>query len=131
MTIPIFPKRPVCGFATPQVCRTIAPLSHAQAIKTGRVRSIGLVLQVSEHDGHRPFLANFLAGITEGAALHDWTLTLATASSTSDTIRLLEKLSQERKADGSFYREPMLKIYALMRCATAMFLLSFMGAPPI
>ncbi|MCF4098312.1 LacI family DNA-binding transcriptional regulator [Maritalea mediterranea] len=76
------------------------PLSHAQAIKTGRVRSIGLVLQVSEHDGHRPFLADFLAGITEAAADHDWTLTLATATSASDAVRLLEKLSQERKADG-------------------------------
>lgn len=85
------------------------PLSHAQAIKTGRVRSIGLVLQVSEHDGHRPFLANFLAGITEGAALHDWTLTLATASSTTDTIRLLEKLSQERKADGFILPRTYLK----------------------
>lgn len=76
------------------------PLSHAQAIKTGRVRSIGLVLQVSEHDGHRPFLADFLAGITEASAAQDWTLTLATANSTSDAVRLLEKLSQERKADG-------------------------------
>ncbi len=64
------------------------------------MRSIGLVLQVSEHDGHRPFLADFLAGITEASAAYDWTLTLATADSTADTVRLLEKLSQERKADG-------------------------------
>lgn len=76
------------------------PLSHAQAIRTGRVRSIGLVLQVNEHDGHRPFLADFLAGITQEASEHDWTLTLATAANVSDAVRLLNKLSEERKADG-------------------------------
>lgn len=43
------------------------PLSHAQAIRTGRVRSLGLVLQVNEHDGHRPFVAEFLAGLSEAA----------------------------------------------------------------
>jgi LacI family transcriptional regulator len=58
------------------------------------------VLQISEHDSHRPFLANFLAGITEAAAEQDWTLTLATARNAADTVRLLEKLAQERKADG-------------------------------
>ncbi len=76
------------------------PLSHAQAIKTGRVRSIGLVLQVSEHDGHRPFLADFLAGITQAASEQDWTLTIATAANVDDAVRLLNKLSEERKADG-------------------------------
>ncbi len=76
------------------------PLSHAQAIKTGRVRSIGLVLQISEHDGHRPFLADFLEGITQAASRQDWTLTIATATDVNDTVRLLNKLSEERKADG-------------------------------
>ncbi|MEX0286878.1 MAG: LacI family DNA-binding transcriptional regulator [Paracoccaceae bacterium] len=76
------------------------PLSHAQAIRTGRVRSIGLVLQVNEHDGHRPFVADFLAGVSEGASREDWTLTVATAESEEDTLRLLEKISDERKADG-------------------------------
>lgn len=76
------------------------PLSHAQAIKTGRVRSIGLVLQVDEHDGHRPFLADFLTGITQQASEHDWTLTIATATNVTDAVRLLNKLSEERKADG-------------------------------
>lgn len=76
------------------------PLSHAQAIRTGRVRSIGLVLQINEHDGHRPFLADFLAGITQEASEHDWTLTIATATNVTDAVRLLNKLSEERKADG-------------------------------
>jgi LacI family transcriptional regulator len=76
------------------------PLSHAQAIRTGRVRSIGLVLDVYEHDGHRPFLADFLAGLSSSAAQHDWTLTVTTAATEDDTARLLWKLHDERKVDG-------------------------------
>lgn len=76
------------------------PLSHAQAIRTGRGRSIGLVLQVNEHDGHRPFVAEFLAGLSEAASREDWTLTVATAESDEDTLRLLDALSSARKADG-------------------------------
>ncbi|MEC3861027.1 substrate-binding domain-containing protein [Mesobacterium sp. TK19101] len=76
------------------------PLSHAQAIRTGRVRSIGLVLQVSEHDGHRPFLAEFLAGVSAAASRADWTLTLATASSDEDKLTLLRGLCDQNKADG-------------------------------
>lgn len=76
------------------------PLSHAQAIRTGVIRSIGLVLQTSEHDGHRPFLADFLAGISETASSRNWTMTLATASSDEDTERVLAKLVSEHKADG-------------------------------
>lgn len=76
------------------------PLSHAQAIRTGRVRSIGLVLDVYEHDGHRPFLADFLAGLSMSAAQHDWTLTVTTAATEEDTTRLLSGLYGERKVDG-------------------------------
>ncbi|MFY0681563.1 MAG: substrate-binding domain-containing protein [Thalassovita sp.] len=76
------------------------PLSHAQAIRTGQVRSIGLVLQVNEHDGHRPFVADFLAGLSEAVSRRDWTLTVATAESDEATLALLAKLSDERKADG-------------------------------
>ena len=76
------------------------PLSHAQAIRTGRVRSIGLVFDVHEHDAHRPFLADFLAGLSASAAQRDWTLTVATAATEDDTARLLSKLYEERKVDG-------------------------------
>lgn len=75
-------------------------LAQAQAIRTGRARSVGLVLQISDHDGQRPFLTEFLAGISEAASAADWTLTLTTATSDDDTQRLLQKLSEERKADG-------------------------------
>ncbi|NRB01041.1 MAG: LacI family DNA-binding transcriptional regulator [Rhodobacteraceae bacterium] len=76
------------------------PLSHAQAIRTGRVRSVGLVLQMNEHDGHRPFVADFLAGVSAAASAEDWSLTVATASSDAETLKLLDRLAQEKKADG-------------------------------
>lgn len=76
------------------------PLSHAQAIRTGRVRSLGLVLQVNEHDAHRPFVAEFLAGLSQAASAEDWTLTVATAGSDEQTLDLLDRLTVEKKADG-------------------------------
>ncbi len=76
------------------------PLANAQAMRTGRLRSIGLVLQLNEHDCHRPFLADFLAGVSEAASAADWTIAVATATSDEDTLRLLCKLADERKADG-------------------------------
>lgn len=76
------------------------PLSHAQAIRTGRVRSMGLILEMHEHDGHRPFVAEFLAGLSEAASRAAWTLTVATVTSDADTRRLLADLADQRKADG-------------------------------
>lgn len=76
------------------------PLSHAQAIRTGRVRTVGLVLQVNQHDGHRPFLAEFLAGVSQAATAEDWSLTLSMANSDADTLRLMQQLVYENKADG-------------------------------
>jgi LacI family transcriptional regulator len=76
------------------------PLSHAQAIRTGRTRSIGLVLQTSVHDGHRPFLTDFLAGVTQATSAENWTLTVATAHSDHEMLATLERLINERKADG-------------------------------
>lgn len=76
------------------------PLTNAQAIRTGRVRSIGLILQLNEHDRHRPFLADFLSGVSEAASAADWTITLSTGASDADTLRLLTRLLDERKVDG-------------------------------
>ena len=76
------------------------PLSHAQAIRTGRVRSMGLILQMSEHDGHRPFFAEFLAGVSLAAAEESWTLTVSTAQSDADCRAVLTRLIEELKADG-------------------------------
>ena len=76
------------------------PLSHAQAIKTGRSCSLGLVIQLSEHDAHRPFLAEFLAGLTQAASKEGWTLTVATAENDADTLRIMRDLVVHQKADG-------------------------------
>ena len=76
------------------------PLSHAQAIRTGRARSIGLVLQFGVYDAQRPFLAEFLAGVTQSASAENWTLTVATALSEAEMLETLERLIDERKADG-------------------------------
>ncbi|MEL6584946.1 MAG: LacI family DNA-binding transcriptional regulator, partial [Pseudomonadota bacterium] len=76
------------------------PLSSAQSIKTGRARTLGLVIQLSEHDAHRPFLAEFLGGISETASAEDWTLSVATSNSDSDTLKKMDDLIASRKADG-------------------------------
>lgn len=76
------------------------PLSHAQAIKTGRTRSLGLVLQFSDHDAQRPFLAEFIAGVSAGANASGWTLTVAASSSHDELMDTYRSLIRDRKADG-------------------------------
>ncbi len=76
------------------------PLSHAQAIRTGRTKSLGLVIQLSEHDAHRPFLAEFLAGLSLGASAEGYTLTVASSKSDADTLSTFQEMLQDRKADG-------------------------------
>ncbi|MEM6275440.1 MAG: substrate-binding domain-containing protein [Pseudomonadota bacterium] len=75
------------------------PLGSAQAIRTGRCRAIGLVLETDEHDAHRPFLDLFLAGLSDGAAAQGWTLTVATAP-VGAALETYQMLIDERKADG-------------------------------
>ncbi len=76
------------------------PLSHAQAIKTGRVRALGLVIQIGDHDSQRPFLADFLAGITMTASAEGWSLTVATSDTEAGALETMAGLIQDRKADG-------------------------------
>ncbi|PSL18265.1 LacI family DNA-binding transcriptional regulator [Shimia abyssi] len=76
------------------------PLSHAQAIRTGRVRAIAMVLNSDEPDGHNPFLRDFIAGACEAAGESDWTVTISTAKSEPDMLDILGRLFEERKADG-------------------------------
>ena len=75
------------------------PLGSAQAIRTGRCRAIGLVLETGEHDAHRPFLDRFLAGLSDAAAGQGWTLTVATAP-VGAARETYQRLIDERKADG-------------------------------
>lgn len=76
------------------------PLSQAQAIRTGRVRALGFILQLNDHDAHRPFLAEFLAGVTVAASEEGWTLTVASADSDAATLKTMRMLVEDRKADG-------------------------------
>ncbi len=76
------------------------PLSHAQAIKTGLTKSLGLVIQLADHDSHRPFLAEFLAGLSQGASAQGWTLTIAASDSPTHTIETMQTMIGDRKVDG-------------------------------
>lgn len=76
------------------------PMAQAQAIRTGRAQALGLVLQVDEHDGHAPFLADFIAGVTGAAGQAGWTLTVATASSGEAMRGIIAGMVEDRKADG-------------------------------
>ncbi|MBM2576294.1 LacI family DNA-binding transcriptional regulator [Jannaschia sp. Os4] len=75
------------------------PLGSAQAIRTGRCRALGLVIETGTHDAYRPFLAEFLAGLSDGAAAEGWTLTVASAPE-GDAVATYERLLSDRKADG-------------------------------
>lgn len=76
------------------------PLSHAQAIRTGRVRSLGLVLQIDSEDSARPFLADFIGGVTQAASDENWTVTIAAEPTEERVRKTLERLVEEQKADG-------------------------------
>ncbi len=76
------------------------PLATAQSIRTGRVRAIGFIIELAEHDAHRPFMAEFLAGMSRSASAEGWTLTVAASSTPEETLEIISKLQMESKADG-------------------------------
>lgn len=76
------------------------PLAQAQAIRTGRARALGLVLNAGRADAHKPFLTDFLDGISRAASEESWTLTVATALDETDEVATLARLVDERKVDG-------------------------------
>lgn len=76
------------------------PLSHAQAIRTGRTKSLGFVIQMADHDSQRPFLAEFLSGLSQGASAQAWTLTIAASTSEAGTIETIQNMIRDRKVDG-------------------------------
>lgn len=103
-----------------------APLSHAQAIRTGQVRALGLVLQLEQHDSQRPFLAEFLRGITQAASARNWTLTMATADSVDEGLDTYRRLIRERKADGfilprSQWHDPRVALLRRENCPFVLF----------
>lgn len=76
------------------------PLAQAQAIRTGRSRAIGLVLQTDVPGAQRPFLSDFLAGVSKAASDASWTLTVAVSGGGTEMLTTMERLFDERKADG-------------------------------
>ncbi len=109
------------------------PLSSAQAIRTGRSRSLGLVIQQADHDAYRPFLAEFLAGISQGASAEGWTLTIASADSPEATIETIRTMIRDRKADGFILARTMLNDprIALLREADVPFVLFGRSPDPV
>jgi LacI family transcriptional regulator len=85
-----------------------SPMANAQAIRTGRVRAIGLVVQMDHPDSYRPFLAEFLQGISRAASAEAWTLTVATAGGEAEGAAALLRLYEDRKADGFILPRTML-----------------------
>lgn len=84
------------------------PLAQAQAIRTGLTKSLGLVIQMADHDAQRPFLAEFLAGVSQGASAHGWTLTLAATDGPDHTEETFRSLIADRKVDGFILPRPMI-----------------------
>ncbi|MEO1681141.1 MAG: LacI family DNA-binding transcriptional regulator [Pseudomonadota bacterium] len=76
------------------------PLAQAQAIRTGRTCTLGLVLQTDTDGSQRPFLSDFLEGVTRAASAENWTTTVATAEPGEEMEMVLGRLVEERKADG-------------------------------
>ena len=108
------------------------PLSHAQAIKTGRTRSLGFVLQLADHDAQRPFLAEFLAGLSAGSTAQGYTLTVASADSEAHLIETFRTLLRDRKADGFILPRVMVDDprVELLRAAEVPFVLFGRQADP-
>ncbi len=76
------------------------PLAQAQAIRTGLARSLGLVLNAGPGNTHKPFLTDFLDGISRAVSKENWSLTVATAMDEADEVATMARLVNERKVDG-------------------------------
>ncbi|WP_328803132.1 LacI family DNA-binding transcriptional regulator [Oceanomicrobium pacificus] len=74
--------------------------AQARAIRTGRAHSIGLVLNVDAGNAHKPFLTDFIDGISRAVSAENWTLTVATAISETDEMATYRRLLDEKKVDG-------------------------------
>ncbi|KEO53978.1 LacI family DNA-binding transcriptional regulator [Thioclava pacifica] len=86
-----------------------APMPYAQAVRTGRVRALGLVLELDAPDRYGPFLADFLGGITQEATLEGWTLTVASSNSREEMEATVTRLLQEHKVDGFILPRTMVE----------------------
>jgi len=76
------------------------PMAQAQAIRTGLSRALGLVLNAGPGNAHKPFLTDFIDGISRAASEEAWSLTVATAVDEEDEVATMARLVEERKVDG-------------------------------
>ena len=76
------------------------PLAQAQAIRTGMARALGLVLNAGPDNTHKPFLTDFLDGISRAASEEGWSLSIATALDEQDEVATIARLVAEHKVDG-------------------------------
>ena len=91
------------------------PSAVAQGIKTGLARSVGLILLPKSRAASRPFLMQFINGISTSIAKHGYTLTVATAQSDAEMLELHRDLFVQRKVDGfilprTMHNDPRIQI---------------------
>lgn len=76
------------------------PSSQARGLRSGRTHAVGLVLDMDSGNTHRPFLSNFLDGISRYLSERNWTLSVATAEGMSGMVATHRKLLLDHKVDG-------------------------------
>ncbi|MGB0867866.1 MAG: LacI family DNA-binding transcriptional regulator [Granulosicoccaceae bacterium] len=76
------------------------PSSQARGLRSGRTYAVGLVLDMDSGNTHRPFLSNFLDGISRYLSKHGWTLSVATAVGMPGMVDTHRKLLLDHKVDG-------------------------------
>jgi LacI family transcriptional regulator len=72
----------------------------ARGLATGRVQTLGLVLGVDTNNAHKPFLSDFIDGLSRHLTRENWTLSVATSESMEAALALFERLATERRVDG-------------------------------
>nr|WP_320144104.1 LacI family DNA-binding transcriptional regulator [uncultured Cohaesibacter sp.] len=76
------------------------PMVQAQAIRTGLVRSIGVMLNSEGSYGYHTYLTELIDGISRRAFDHHWTVTVTTAPDMQGTLEMMERLCEEKVVDG-------------------------------
>ena len=76
------------------------PSSQARGLRSGKTHTIGLVLDMDSGNTHRPFLSDFLDGISGYLSERNWTLSVATAVGMAGMVATHRKLLLDHKVDG-------------------------------
>jgi LacI family transcriptional regulator len=84
------------------------PSAIAQAIRSGSMRSVGLVLRTDGVHNHKPFLSSFLDGISRRLGKDGYTLTLATASTEDEMLKAHANLAATKSVDAFVLPRTML-----------------------